>query len=251
MIIMDEKRKDQLLKLLRDPVFNIYTEDEVALSHYNQALTHSSYGRPNNERLEFIGDGALDFLIELELFHSFDERFDSLKKEFPKVSEESLLTDMLHDITNDMKLSEKVMKIKPFEEAIRCGGGLVPNESIRAGALEAFIGAMVIDQGLEKTHAVVSILFEDEIRNAKPIASWKNKLQECVQARNKTAKVQDIIKYRTCRVDGTPDHDTQHTSTVFVRDSGTDWVEWGTGQRRKGKDAEMAAARNAFEEHCK
>jgi dsRNA-specific ribonuclease len=60
---MDEARKQQLLNLLRSPVFNIDTPDAAALDHYDQALTHSSYVKEqrdqyiqfeDNERLEFF-----------------------------------------------------------------------------------------------------------------------------------------------------------------------------------------------------
>jgi ribonuclease-3 len=250
-VIMDERRKKKILDLLRDPVFGIQTTNEEALSLYDQALTHSSYEKPDNERLEFFGDCILDFCIATELYTSFERRADTLRREFPKMKDEALLTEMLHSITNDLDLSEKASTIKLFDDAIQCGLGQALNESIRAGAFEAFIGAMLIDQGQEKTLDVIAKLFVEEIRNAKPIASWKNKLQECVQAQNKTAMVQGIIKYQTCREEGTPDHDARHMSTVQIKDSGKDWVIWGEGHGKKAKDAEVAAAKIAFEKYCR
>jgi dsRNA-specific ribonuclease len=137
------------------------------------------------------------------------------------------------------------------DDAIRRGGGQALNESIRAGAFEAFIAAMLVNQGPEKTQTVVTGLFNEEIRNSKPIMSWKNKLQQYIQEQEKTARVQEIIRYQTCREKGTPDHAARHTSLVSVRVAGKPWDPCGTGHGRKGKDAEMAAAKEAFETHCK
>jgi len=256
---MDKERKQQLLSLLRAPIFNIATSDDVILLRYDQALTHSTYAKEqrdrnipceDNERMEFFGDCILDFLISRELYESFPKRSEELRRRFPNKTDEALLTDMLHEITNDSQLSEIVISLGSFEKVIRCGSGQAPNEGMRAGAFEAFIAAIFVERGIEKTRAIVTRLFKERITHAEPIISWKNKLQECVQKLEKTTNVKDIIDYRTRREEGTPDHAAKHISDVYIKLSGKDWEIWGCGCGIKGKDAEKVAAENAVRDHC-
>jgi len=247
---MDDARRVQLRTLLENPVFSIDAPDDVALHRYDQALTHSSYGDADNERMEFFGDCVLDFLIGRELYGSFDRRSLRLRERFPALKDEALLTDMLHEITNDRNLAAIAGNIPGFDAAIRRGPGQQLTPSIRAGAFEALVAAICDDRGIEKTGNVIRELFRDRIEHAEPIVSWKNKLQECVQKQEPSAKVSDIIQYRTSREEGTPDHDARHYSEVYVRLGGQDWERWGTGHGRRGKDAEMDAARDAVGRHC-
>jgi len=240
---MDEERRMRLLAFLQN--FSLRDPDETALSRYDRALTHSSFSSDDNERMEFFGDCVLDFLIGQELYESFDRRSAQIRARFPALKDEALLTDMLHEITNDRNLAAIAGNIPGFDAAIRRGHGQNLTPSIRAGAFEALIAAICEDRGIEKTRGVVRALFCDRIAHAEPIVSWKNRLQECVQRLEPSANVSDIIQYRTSREAGTPDHDARHTAEVFVRIGGGDWERWGTGHGRRGKDAEMDAARDA------
>lgn len=141
-----------------------------------------------------------------KLYESFPGRVEELRNRFPGKTDESLLTDMLHNITNDCQLSEIVIEIGIFENLIQCGRGQTLNETIRACAFEAFVAALYDDLGLEKTGDIVTRLFQERIKYAEPIVSWKNKLQECVQRNERTANVNEIIVYKTRREEGTPDH---------------------------------------------
>ena len=246
---MDDPRKAQLLSLLSDPVFSIGDPGDEALRQYDQALTHSSSGSDDNERMEFFGDCVLDFLVGQELYESFDRRSSQIRARFPALKDEALLTDMLHEITNDRNLAAIAGNIPGFDTAIRRGPGQLLTPSIRAGAFEALIAAIFEDRGIDRTRDVVRTLFCDRIEHAEPIVSWKNRLQECVQKQEPSAKVSDIIQYRTRREEGTPDHDARHTAEVFVRIGGGDWERRGTGHGRRGKDAEMDAARDAVDRY--
>jgi len=246
---MEKDRREQLLTLLESPAFFIERPDDTALTRYDRALTHSSSGEPDNERMEFFGDCVLDFLIGQELYHSFDRRLPQLRERFPGTKDEALLTDMLHEITNDRNLASIAGNIPGFDDAIRRGPGQILTPSIRAGAFEALIAAIFDDRGIKKARDIIRELFRHRIEHAEPIVSWKNRLQECVQKHEPSANVGDIIQYRTCREEGTPDHDARHYSEVYVRRTGKDWRCWGTGHGRRGKDAEMDAARNAVERH--
>ena len=246
---MDDARRQQLIALLNNPVLSPGVPDDEALRRYDQALTHSSFSDDDNERMEFFGDCVLDFLIGEELYTSFDRHSPQLRDRFPGMRDEALLTDMLHEITNDRDLAGIATHIPHFDAAIRCGAGQQLTMSIRAGAFEAFIAALYDDTGIEKTREIVKKLFRDRIEHAEPIVSWKNRLQEYVQKRGAVAKINEIIEYRTKREESAPDHDARHRSEVWVRVDGKGWELWGTGHGRRGKDAEMAAAEDAVEKH--
>lgn len=245
---MDDSRKAQLLSLLSG--MGIGAADTTALMCYDRALTHSSAGDDDNERMEFLGDCILDYLIGEELYKSFDQRSENLRKRFPTLKDEALLTDMLHEITNDRNLASIAGKIPGFDDAIRRGMGQHVTTSIRAGTIEALITAIYLHQGIDHTRNIVLNLFRESIERAEPIVSWKNRLQEYIQKRTKVADVKETIQYRTSRMAGTPDHDARHYSEVYVRLSGKDWELWGSGSGRQGIDAEMDAAETAYSGHC-
>lgn len=252
---MDNERKQRLVELLRSPVFGIDTSDDHKLLLYDQALTHSSYAKEqrdrgidcsDNERLEFLGDCILDFLIGSELY----DRIDEIKRQYPDRKDEAVLTDLLHELTNDNKLSRMDIALDPLYTLIRCGKGQMLNDSIKAGAFEACVAAIYRDQGIKKTRTVVTGLFKEQLEHPKTIVSWINKLQECVQKQERVAEVQGIIRYTSRREAGTPDDDPWHTAEVSVKKSGKDWEVWGTGHGKKEQDAEKEAAKHAFMKHC-
>jgi len=243
------------VKLLRGPVFDIDTSNDQKLPVYDQALTHSSYAKEqrdhgidckDNERLEFLGDCILDFLLGSELY----ERIDEIKRQYPNRKDEAVLTDLLHELTNDTRLSRMAIALDPLYALIRCGKGQKLNDSIKAGAFEAFVAAVYGDKGVEKTRTVVTGVFREQLENPRTIVSWINKLQECVQKQERVADVKGIIRYKSCREDGTPDDDPRHISEVSIKKSGKDWELWGTGRGKKEQDAEKEAAKNAFIKHC-
>jgi len=252
---MDKERKQRLVKLLRSPVFGIDTSDDRKLLLYDQALTHSSYAKEqrdrgidcgDNERLEFLGDCILDFLLGSELY----EHIDEIKRQYPNRKDEAVLTDLLHELTNDDRLSRMAIALDPLYTLIQCGKGQILKDSIKAGAFEAFVAAVYVDKGIKKTRTVVTGLFKEQLKNPKTIVSWINKLQECVQKQERVADVKGIIRYKSCREDGTPDDDPRHIAEVSIKKSGKDWEVWGTGQGKKEQDAEKDAAKHAFMKHC-
>jgi len=252
---MDEARKQRLVKLLRDPVFDIDTSDDQKLLLYDQALTHSSYAKEqrdrgidciDNERLEFLGDCILDFLIGSELYKHIEE----LKSRYPNRNDEAILTDLLHELTNDTRLSRMAIALDPLYTLIRCGKGQKLNDTIKAGAFEAFVAAVFEDKGIKKTRTVVTGVFREQLEHPRTIVSWINKLQECVQKQERVAQVKEIIRYKSRREDGTPDDDPRHMAKVYIKKSGKEWELWGTGRGRKEQDAEKEAAKDAFMKHC-
>ena len=258
---MDDSRRQQLLKLLNDPLIQLNITDIGQLLQFDEALIHHSYakeqrdnGMPceDNERMEFMGDRILDFIISHELFTSFSELSRDVIQRYPKYvgKDEELLTDLLHGLTNDNSLSAIASEIPEFDGCILRGKGVNPEDSIRAGAFEAFIAAIYEVGGIDATNAVVKRLFKDRIHQAEPLVSYKNRLQEYVQKREKTVNIKGIIGYRTIPDPASPEHNKWHISEVWVKLSGKDLEIWGHGHRKKGKDAEAAAAEDAFKTYC-
>lgn len=257
--MMDDSRRQQLLKLLNDPLIQLDITDIGSLLHFDEAFTHRSYSKEqrdqglpceDNEKLEFLGDCILDFVLGHELFRSFPELSKEVIRRFPKYEgkDEELLTDLLQGLTNDNSLSTIASEIPSFDECILRGRGINPEDSIRAGAFEAFIATIYEIGGIDATNSVVKRLFGTRIRQAEPIVSYKNKLQEWVQKQECPGN--SIIDYRTIHDPDTPGNDKWHISEVWVKLSGHDLELWGHGRGKKGKEAEAVAAEDAFKKHC-
>ncbi len=102
-----------------------------------QALTHRSFGAHNNERLEFLGDGALNFIIANQLY-----------QRFPKLAEGDL-SRLRAQMVKEATLSELAISLD-LGDALRLGEGELKSAgwrrpSILADALEAIIGAIYLD----------------------------------------------------------------------------------------------------------
>jgi len=143
------------------------------------AVTHRSSGEANNERLEFLGDSILNFVIASELY-----------KRFPKAHEGDL-TRMRAILVRKETLAEIARELE-IGEYLSLGAGEKKSgghqrESILADALEAIIGAIYLDANMEicRTHILEwyetrlnLLLLEGSQKDA------KTKLQEYLQARH-------------------------------------------------------------------
>lgn len=259
---MDEYRRQQLIALLNQPPLEIATTDEGVLSRFDQALTHSSYAKEqqdkhlpceDNEPMEFLGDCILDFIMGMELYAVFPQRSEELVRRFPNYrgKKEALLTDLLHQITKNESLSLIASEIPLFNSAILRGKGQGLVDSIRAGAFEAFIAALYQTQGLEKTRCVIWRVFEDRITRAEPLVSWKNELQEYLQKIIKGQDIKGFIDYpEPQRKAGLPEHPQRFIQEVKVKMPGKEWEVWGCGEGSSKPDAERAAAEDAYKKHC-
>ena len=143
-----------------------------------QAITHRSANSEHNERLEFLGDAVLGMVIGEALF-----------RKFPKVPEGKLTRmraslvkgETLALIAQDIGLGEMI-RLGPGE--LKSGGQR--RSSILADAMEATIGALYLDAGLEMTHSMILRFWQSRIDNLDPNAhpkDSKTRLQEYLQAR--------------------------------------------------------------------
>ena len=204
-----------------------------------QALTHKSYAhennRKNNERLEFLGDAILQFVISDHLMASYPELPEGMLSKFRAVlvSENGLST-----------LAEKInlgryLFIGKGEEIT---GGREKN-SILSDALEALFSAIFLDSrqenGVLLTAKIIKDLFEEEIKLAeKTFASidYKTDFQEYVQ-KNKLGN----LTYKVIEERG-PDHDKEFVTALMIENK-----TWGVGTGKSKKSSEQNAAIDAFE----
>ncbi len=144
----------------------------------HQALTHRSHSAQNNERLEFLGDGALNFTIAHQLY-----------QRFPKLSEGDL-SRLRAQLVKEATLSELAFSLN-IGDVIKLGEGELKSAgwrrpSILADALEALIGAIYLDGGFAAAEAVVLKLFTEKLETIDPKVidkDPKSLLQEYLQSK--------------------------------------------------------------------
>ncbi len=143
-----------------------------------QALTHRSFSANNNERLEFLGDGALNFIIANQLYNRFNKLPEGdLSRLRAQLVKESTLCEIAISLSvgESLKLGEGEMKSAGWKRP-----------SILADALEAIVGAVYIDGGHLAAEALVLQLFNERISQIDPKIidkDAKSQLQEYLQAK--------------------------------------------------------------------
>ena len=143
-----------------------------------QALTHRSYSAKNNERLEYLGDGALNFIIANQLFQRFP------------VLDEGDLSRLRAQLVKEATISEIALSLD-LGDALKLGEGELKSAgwrrpSILADALEAIIGAVYLDGGFAAAEALVLNLYADKLNTIDPKVidkDPKSLLQELLQGK--------------------------------------------------------------------
>ncbi len=206
------------------------------LSLYEKALTHSSYayekGRPsfNNERLEFLGDAVLELVISSHLYDSYP---DLPEGSLTRLRSNLVCEPSLAAIAGTLKLGE-LLRLGKGELA----GGGSRRPSLLADALEALIGAVYLDQGLERCRRQVLELYEPLFRD----------LQEGILRKDYKTMVQELTQaqfgitpeYRIVHESG-PDHEKMFLAEIMLETKSI-----GRGAGRSKKESEQAAAREAW-----
>ena len=143
-----------------------------------QALTHRSFGQPNNERLEFLGDSILNGIVSIGLY----ERFPTLREgELSRLRASLVRQETLYRVALDIDLGDS---LRLGEGELKSGGARRP--SILADALEAVFAAVFLDAGFEAAKAVINqryIALFDELDPKAPSKDPKTALQEWLQGR--------------------------------------------------------------------
>jgi ribonuclease-3 len=205
------------------------------LSLLVQALAHRSWcaentGTESNERLEFLGDAVLGMVITDHLYR----RYPNLPEgELAKVRASVVNSASLAEVAGEVKVGESLLLGKGESNS---GGREKP--SILADAMEALIGAVFVDRGWSAAEALVMRLFGDRVEEAAAGPGgqdFKTRLQElCAQ------QFDELPHYEV--VDEGPDHAKEFEA--WVRVGGR---QCGRGRGRSKKQAEQAAAREAWE----
>ena len=217
-----------------------YTRLEAALGTalapelVERALTHRSYayengGLPTNERLEFLGDAVLGLVVTDALYRAHPELPEG---QLAKLRASVVNTRALADVARGLGLG-RWLRLGRGEEVT---GGRDKN-SILADTMEAVIGAVYLDRGVEGAGAMVRRLFDPLMSAASQDGAaldWKTALQELTAARGL-----GVPDYRL--TESGPDHAKSFSAVVHVAE-----VVRGEGAGRSKKEAEQHAAEAAF-----
>jgi ribonuclease-3 len=217
-------------------------EKALALSFANKALlqralTHRSYLNENpgypledNERLEFLGDAILDFVTAEYLYHHFPEmpegRLTNLRSALVR-------TERLAFFATSLNLGDLLFLGRGEDES----GGR-QRVAILCDAFEALIGAVYLDQGLERTRVFIHHHIEpalEEVLASDSEKDPKSRLQEIAQS-----EYQLTPTYRTIKEDG-PDHAKEFTVQAVIGNK-----VYGTGTGMSKQNAAQVAAEEAL-----
>ena len=198
---------------------------ELALTHRSYSYEHGN--QPNNERLEFLGDAVLGFVIAAEVFHT---RPDFSEGELSKVTNNVVSAKVLARVAGDLGVGA-FLRLGKGEEAT--GGRSKLN--LLADAFEALIGAAYVSHGFDAAEGIIRRFVVPVLTNADEIrdnADPKTNLQEFLQANGKRPHNYEVTH------EG-PDHDRTFFAVLYV--SGTE-IARGTGRSKKAAEVEAATA---------
>jgi ribonuclease-3 len=155
------------------------------------AVTHRSAGSHNNERLEFLGDAVLGYIVAEWLF-----------EQFPKATE-GQLSRLRASLVKRATLAEIARQLNLGDYLLLGSGELKSGgfrrDSILADAMEAILGAIVLDSdnGLEQCRACIRRLFASKVGELSPgeeLKDPKTRLQELLQSRKLDLPVYDVVE---------------------------------------------------------
>ncbi len=201
------------------------------------ALTHPSFlfenpvsGKENNQRLEFLGDAILDFIVGEYLYLNYPGK------------PEGELTKMRAAVVNETTLAQKAREIELGTELLlgrgeQASGGR-ERPSILADAWEAVIGAIYLKYGLAEARRIILKLLKPAIEEVAKgnYGDYKTMLQE------KAQREEHEVSYRILAEDG-PDHCKEFTAGVFLKGK-----LMASGSGRTKKEAEQHAAQQVLEQ---
>jgi ribonuclease-3 len=198
------------------------------------ALIHRSYAFErelpiNNERLEFLGDSVLGIVVTDMAYREFP---DLPEGDLAKLRAAIVNMSALADVARDLGLGGFLLLGKGEEMS----GGR-DKASILADALEAVLGAVYLDRGLDTARKLIERLFRPRMVayvRGEGERDYKTILQELA-----SSELHALPEYRIA--ERGPDHEKEFTATVFLAGH-----SWGHGMGRSKKEAEQRAAHEAY-----
>jgi ribonuclease-3 len=221
---MDKERQASLGRIIH------YTFQDASLMM--MALTHRSFNAQHNERLEFLGDSILSFLIAQELYQRFPKIDEG---DLSRLRAQLVKESSLSSIATSMGLGDF---IQLGEGELKSAGWRRP--SILADTLEAMIGAIYLDAGIEPAHQFVLRFFEKQLNEIDPKLIQKDAktlLQELLQSQKS-----DLPIYTVVSIEGEA-HSQSFTIECIIKKSNI--KTQGIGQSRR--IAEQEAASKAYQ----
>ena len=199
---------------------------------FARALTHRSAKGRNNERLEYLGDAILDFVVSEALFRLRPR------------ADEGDLSRLRSALVKDATLAAIATELDIGEHLILGSGerktGGHRRQSILADALEALFGAIYLDAGFEVTKAIIERIYAerlDALPDAAELRDPKTRLQEWLQARKLALPVYELVE-----VTG-QDHKQRFSVTCSVKELS----QTTGGEAASRRRAEQRAARRMLE----
>jgi len=200
--------------------------DEALL---RRALTHPSMGREDNQRLEFLGDAVLQFIMSEKLF-----RDHPAEREGALTHRRALLVceAAQSPIAKRLGIGEALCMDRGEELT---GGREKP--SVLCDAMEAVLAAVYLDGGMEAARAVVERCWPPEEEVSRPLQDAKGALQEALQKHGEEAPTYEITGHSG------PPHAPVFTATVYRKGKAM-----ADGQGKTKKQAEQEAALAALKQ---
>lgn len=219
------------IKELEDAIGYHFRRSELLL----QALTHSSYSNEqkdgsvteNYERLEFLGDAVLEIVVSDYLFHFHK---DLPEGELTKMRAAMVCEPSLAFCARDIGLGEYMLLGKGEESTGGRG-----RDSIISDCLEAVIGAIYLDGGMEDAKAFIDRFVLNDLEDKQLFFDSKSTLQEIAQGRFRSS-----VRYELLQEKG-PEHNKIFTASAWIGQEAL-----GEGSGRTKKAAEQQAAYQAL-----
>lgn len=229
---MEEPRRKELGELQRvlHAKFRRVELLEQALSHSSFINEQPSEKRPHNEKLEFLGDAVLELVVSHELFDDYPQYCEG---ELTKLRAAVVRKTTLAKVAKNMGIAPYIRLGKGEEQ----GGGRKRN-SLLADAMEAIIGAIFIDGGLNAARKFILRHFSEEIDRLDHDhhkMDYKSILQEITQSRFQT-----LPRYAVLSETGPPHDRTYEVSLSIAKEP------YAVGSGRNKKEAQQRAARIAL-----
>lgn len=199
-----------------------------------RALTHRSYafeagGLPTNERLEFLGDAVLGLIVTEQIFRALPEATEG---RLAKIRASAVNTRSLAAVARRLGVGGEVRLGRGEEQS----GGR-DKDSILADTMEALIGAVYLDQGVEAATKLITRLFSELLEE---LATWRGSLDFKTSLQELTAGHLATLPVYHLTEEG-PDHAKRFTALVEV-----EGAILGEGTGRSKKEAEQGAAEEAY-----
>lgn len=213
-----------------EKLFSNQTFLELALTHKSWVNEHPHI-RESNERVEFLGDAVLEFIVSKAIYSQLPDK------------EEGYLTALRANLVNTVNLAQVAEKLNLGSLLLLSKGeeesGGRKNTSILANTVEAIIGGLFLDGGIDKAENFINdnLLVELTEKISQPLKDAKSRFQEYVQAEGFSAPKYEVVN------ESGPDHDKRFTMEVSV-----DGKSYGSGIGRNKSEAAQEAAKKALEQ---